>query len=137
MSRFIQCCVEYCDKTKSGRIGAKRRGIYVLYKCNSKSEQCEVRYIGMTDFSIRNRLAKHKRKKKDWTHFSAYAVWPNVSKDEIRELEGLFRHIFRKDRRTIVLNLQRRYKDLKTTKDLMRWKKWTEFPFSKGSSGDV
>ena len=128
-SRFIQCCVEYCDKNKSGKIGPNRRGIYVLYKGDLKSKQYVVRYIGMTDSSIRKRLTKHKIKKKDWTHFSAYAVWPNITKEEIRELEGLFRHIFRKDGRTIVLNLQRRYKGLKTTRDPIQWRKWTESLF--------
>ncbi|GAF97179.1 unnamed protein product, partial [marine sediment metagenome] len=32
-----------------------------------------------------------------WTHFSIFEVWENITENEIKELEGLFRQIYRKD----------------------------------------
>src|SRR5205085_655002 len=95
-------------------------------------KQFEVRYIGMTGSSIKKRLESHARSKKRskyWTHFSAYAVWPNITEEEIRELEGLFRHLYRYDRQASILNLQRKYKGLKgiTTKNPMQWRERTDF----------
>jgi hypothetical protein len=61
---------------------------------------------------VRARLKAHagsKRKRKMWTHFSAFEVWPNIMETEISELEGLFREIYRKDRRANGLNRQRRH----------------------------
>lgn len=136
-SRLIQCCLEYRPQSESGLIGRERRGIYVLYKQVSPTH-FEVRYIGMTTSSIRGRLAKHKRNKQkrtEWTHFSAFAVWPNITEDEIRELEGLFRHIFKKDEETIVLNLHRGFKGLKRARDSAEWREWTDTPFKKVKRG--
>jgi hypothetical protein len=72
------------------------------------------------------RLMSHKRskrKKKYWTHFSVYEVWENIRDDEIVELEGLFRHIYRKDSTSSALNIQREYKKVKQVKqnDLKKW----------------
>jgi hypothetical protein len=132
--RLIQYCLEYCDKNKIREIGGGKRGIYVLYykDPDSKTKQFEVRYIGMTDSGIRGRLRRHrasKRKNKYWTHFSAYAVWPNITKEEIVELEGLFRHFYRYDRQANILNLQRKYKGLKgiTADNPKQWREKTDF----------
>jgi hypothetical protein len=86
----------------------------------------DVVYVGMADGSagIRARLKTHansKRKRKLWTHFSMYAVWPNITEAEIAELEGLFREIYRKDKRANALNRQRRCRQLQN----VRVRKWT------------
>jgi dienelactone hydrolase len=48
---------------------------------------------------IRGRLRSNQRTKVGgWTHFSVFSVWPNIRGDEIKELEGLLRHIFRFDK---------------------------------------
>jgi hypothetical protein len=64
---------------------------------------------------IRARLETHansKRKRGIWTHFSAFVVWPNITEAEIAELEGLFREIYRKDKRANRLNRQKRYRKI-------------------------
>jgi len=69
------------------------------------------RYGGM-----RGRLMSHsksKRKTHQWTHFSVFEVWDNIREDEVAELEGLFRHIYRRDAQANALNIQRGYKKLK------------------------
>jgi hypothetical protein len=135
MLRLIQCGLEFCDRSRYNEVGGECRGIYVLYQENlenngPKSKQYDVVYVGMTDSSIRRRLRTHakSKRKSGWTHFSAYAVWPNITKEEIQELEGLFRHLYRHDSRANVFNLQRRYKALQgiTTKNLAQWREWTE-----------
>jgi len=80
-------------------------------------DKYDVVYIGMAagekTASIRGRLRVHQRRKgKLWTHFSAYEVWDNIREDEIQELEGLFRHIYRKDTKANSLNQQRAFKKL-------------------------
>jgi hypothetical protein len=63
---------------------------------------------------IRGRLRSHRRKKKDlWTHCSVFEVWDNIRDDEIAELEGLFRHLYRHDSAASTLNKQRSFKAMK------------------------
>jgi len=63
---------------------------------------------------IRSRLQNHRRHKKDlWTHTSVYKVLENISDSEIKELEGLFRHIYRYDSRANKSNKQKSFKRLK------------------------
>ena len=93
------------------------RGIYVLFN-EEKSGHMNVVYIGMArgeSSGAKGRLKSHKRnqkKQKLWTHFSVFEVWDNISKQQIEELEGLFRHIYRKDANANNLNIQRSYKPL-------------------------
>ena len=80
---------------------------------------------GTKTASIRGRLRTHERRKGDlWTHFSIYEVWDNIREEEIRELEGIFRHIYRLDSRANRLNKQRAFKKLKKIQDnnLENWK---------------
>ncbi len=93
------------------------RGIYVLFKYRPRLEKYDVVYIGMAAgikaASIRGRLRVHKRRKgKLWTHFSAFEVWDNIREEEVKELEGLFRHLYRKDTKANSLNQQRAFKKL-------------------------
>ncbi len=103
MLRLIQCSIEF-QEASDIKLGKSRRGIYVLYKNK------EVVYVGMTTTDIAKRLHSHRRserKRKLWSHYSAYAVWPNITNDEIRELEALFRHIYRYSSKANILNIQR------------------------------
>jgi hypothetical protein len=62
---------------------------------------------------IKNRLSKHNHStKKKWTHFSYYEVWDNVSDLEIKEIEGLFRQLYRFDSRANFYNKQLTHKPL-------------------------
>ena len=75
---------------------------------------------------LRGRLMSHarsKRKGKLWTHFSVFAVWDNIRDEEIRELEGLFRYIYRKDSAANSLNIQRGFKRARRIRDnnLRNW----------------
>ena len=54
-------------------------------------------------------MKAHDKKKADWTHFTIFEVHDNISREEIRELEALFLHIYRKDRRANGLNRQLRH----------------------------
>jgi hypothetical protein len=84
-------------------------------------------YIGMAPRSgIRGRLMGHqKSKEKIWSHFSIFKVWDNVSESEIAELEGLFREIYRKDKRANRFNKQKKCKKIQMVREdnLGKWKK--------------
>jgi hypothetical protein len=85
----------------------------------------DVVYIGMAcgRSGIKSRLRSHRRSKKKgalWTHFSAFEVWPNIREEEIAELEGLFRQIYRKDTRANTINQQRSFKKLRKVDPLLR-----------------
>ncbi|WP_066016233.1 GIY-YIG nuclease family protein [Endozoicomonas atrinae] len=88
------------------------RGVYVLYL--KQRRHFNVVYVGMSsEGKIRKRLFSHKRKKdSEWTHFSYFEVWDNISDREIKELEGLFRQIYRFDERANRLNIQQTFRPL-------------------------
>jgi hypothetical protein len=95
------------------------RGIYVLYKRRKNRRSGFVHhnvvYVGMANKGgIRARLRWHRRSKKDlWTHFSVFEVWENIRDEEILELEGLFRHIYRDDSKANKLNAARGFNPLR------------------------
>lgn len=76
----------------------------------------DVVYVGMArgeDSGMKGRLMTHRRNKEDlWTHFSVFHVWDNISTQEVEELEGLFRHIYRYDAQANQLNAQKQHKQL-------------------------
>jgi hypothetical protein len=114
--KLIKRYAEFQPKNEIVSIPRRRRGLYVLYRRRRRNgkEYFNVVYVGMTTSSIRARLYSHERRKGDlWTHFSAFEVWENTRDDEIIELEGLFRHIYRKDKRANVLNVQKTFKKAK------------------------
>ena len=125
--KLIKRCVEFCDIDQIRHIPPKTRGIYVLFnkrrKLNARTkkwkDKYDVVYIGMargTKTGAHSRLSAHrrsKRKQDKWTHFSLFEVWDNITQSEVAELEGLFRHIYRKDTRANSLNVQRGFKKLK------------------------
>src|SRR4051794_24879030 len=100
--RLVESSVEFKKQEEVYAVSAGLRGIYVLYK-QKPNRKFEVLYVGMARFGtkgIRDRLIIHKRSKRKgklWTHFSAFKVWDNITDEEVEQLEGLFRHIYRKD----------------------------------------
>jgi len=108
------------------KIPANTRGIYALLK--KKGNAYNVIYVGMAGgdkTGIHGRLNAHarsKRKKDKWSHFSLFEVHDNVSRAVIQELEGLLRHIYRRDQQALEFNRQRRFKKL--TKVHERLENW-------------
>jgi hypothetical protein len=112
---FIRRCGEFLPKVE--------RGIYSLLKWRPKLEKYDVVYIGMArglKSGVAGRLRSHarsKRKGKLWTHFSVFEVWNNILEAEVAELEGLFRHIYRRDTKANRVNLQRSFKKLRKVRE--------------------
>lgn len=112
--RLIKRCIEFLSQEDVRRVPGSLRGIYVLYKQipPAKAKKYCVVYVGMSASGktrgIRRRLRAHRRDKGDlWTHFSVFQVWDNIRDEEITELEGLFRHLYRKDPDANRLNIHR------------------------------
>jgi hypothetical protein len=115
--RLIKNALEFQLIENISLVPGRTRGIYVLYRNGTKNKRVyNVVYIGMArgkKTGIRGRLMSHVKQKRDlWTHFSAFEVWDNIREDEIEELEGLFRHLFRFDAAANRLNKQKGYKKL-------------------------
>ena len=88
-------------------------------------------YVGIAAIGVhsgvRGRLRAHTRQKEsEWTHFSVFAVHENIRTDEIKELEGLFRHIYRFDRRANRLNVAKGYMALVKVRKAARGVGWME-----------
>lgn len=112
---LIKSALEYRHITELDVVPKQLRGIYALYQKRGKSY--DLVYIGMSgkgaNGKIRKRLFSHKRKRVgDWTHFSYYEVWDNITDTGIQELEGLFRQLYRYDDRSNALNIQQSHKPL-------------------------
>jgi hypothetical protein len=120
--RLIRHCAEFLEQSEIGNIPKKTRGIYALVKKRRKagSLKFDVVYIGMSRSGVLGRLRVHKRIAKKaglWTHFSVYSVWPNITDSEIKELEGLFRAIYRKDSTANGIAVQKGFKSLIRVRD--------------------
>jgi hypothetical protein len=114
--RFIKSALEYRPVDDISIVPIGLRGIYALYKSGGRSY--DVVYVGMSGKNqkgrIKSRLNQHKKSSsKDWTHFSYYEVWDNVSEQEILEIEGLFRQLYRFDSRANRHNIQQTHKPLR------------------------
>ena len=119
--RLIKHCVEFKDKPYIEEIPLRTRGVYVLYKKKTKKKKhyFDVVYIGMAGgekkAGIGGRLRSHRKntlKSRQWTHFSAFEVWDNIREEEVKELEGILRHIFRKDSHANKLGIQKSFNKL-------------------------
>ena len=114
--RLIKSVLEYQPKENIHLVPIKTRGIYALYQEDVEGKAYDLVYVGMArgkESGIRGRLSSHnKRKRNLWSHFSVYEVWDNIREDEIEELEGLFRHLFKYDSKANRLNIQKGYKKL-------------------------
>jgi hypothetical protein len=115
--RLIRNATEFCTKKQINEVPRYTRGIYVLYKYRRHYDAYNVVYVGMAggEFAgIRGRLYRHSKDKGDqWSHFSVFEVWENIQEDEVKELEGLFRHLYRYDHKAIKLNKQKGFKRLR------------------------
>ena len=54
----------------------------------------------------------HNKNKDGWTHFWVFEVWDNIREDEVKELEGILRHIFRKDLHANKFGIQKSFNKL-------------------------
>jgi hypothetical protein len=115
--RLLRSCAQWIPKSRIESVPRGFRGIYALHRYRPRLNKYDVVYVGMADGAegVRSRLKAHasgKRKRDLWTHFSAFEVWPNITEAEIAEVEGLFREIYRKDKRANRLNRQRRCRQI-------------------------
>ncbi|MBK7103719.1 MAG: GIY-YIG nuclease family protein [Ignavibacteriae bacterium] len=126
--KFIKRCAEFIPKEERRNIPSNTRGIYLLLQKNSNKDYSVI-YVGMArgdKSGIHGRLNSHSRSKSkgsSWTHFSLFEVHDNISIQEIEELEGLLRHIYRYDKNANPFNQQRQYKKLVKVRDnnLEKW----------------
>jgi hypothetical protein len=101
---FIKRCAEWCPFTDEevAKVPHNTRGVYILFQ-ETGNDVYEVRYIGMAGSAtagVHGRLLSHLRsrtKSRLCTHFSVFEVHRKIDEDQVQELEGLLRHIFRKD----------------------------------------
>ena len=124
---LIKRCAEFKPISEIKDIPYNTRGIYVLYKFRPKNKRYDVLYIGMAGglkSGVRGRLNSHKRLKTRWTHFSLFEVHDNISVEQVTELEGILRHIFRKDTRKLDYMIQGTFKKLVKVgvPNLQEWK---------------
>ena len=114
--RLIKNSVEYASWKDIGAVPRYTRGIYVLYKYRPHYDAYNVVYVGMAggeSAGVRGRLRRHLQSKGDeWSHFSVFQVWDNIREEEVKEMEGLFRHLYRYDHKANKLNAQRGFKKL-------------------------
>lgn len=125
--RLIQAKHEWIALEDIGKVPKGLRGIYVLYDTplaerKKALPRRSVVYIGMSTTGIRGRLLKHaahEAKKGHWDTCSIYTVWPNIRNEEIVELEGILRHIYRVDPDAQKLNTQGTYKALQKLRNTL------------------
>jgi hypothetical protein len=118
--------VEFQPRSEIRKIPPGTRGIYALLRWRPRARRYDVVYVGMARSGAAGRLRAHARSaaKRDlWTHFSVFEVFDNVRGEEIEELEGLLRHIYRMDSRANRLNMQRGFKKLQRVR-LKRLDDW-------------
>jgi hypothetical protein len=113
--RLLKRREEFVPVARVNDLPRGMRGIYVLYVHRPRIKRFDVVYVGMAATGgIRPRLRSHTAKKKDlWTHCSVFEVWENITPDEVKELEGILRHIYRKDSRAARLAVQRSFARMK------------------------
>ena len=113
---LIKRCAEFEPRENIPLIPFKVRGVYVLFR--KRRERFDVVYVGMARQGAKGRLNSHARSDKapDWTHFSLFEVHDNITSEMIAELEGLFRHVYRRDSRANHLNVQGTHKPLRRVK---------------------
>jgi hypothetical protein len=120
--KFIKRFAEFRSRADIAKVPSFTRGIYALLEHRPGPNIYDVIYVGMAGgekAGIRGRLRSHSKSKSKsdlWTHFSIFEVWDNVTENEVKELEGLFRQIYRKDERANKLNRQKQFGKLKKVK---------------------
>lgn len=102
----------------------------------------DVIYVGMAGSdkgSIKGRLRRHtesKLKNREWSHFSVFEVHDNTTEEEIRELEALFRIMFKKDSHANKLNIQKGSGKLNRVR-IKRIEKWAPKAAKKPEKQDL
>jgi hypothetical protein len=117
--RLVKRSAQWLKKVERSLVPKGIRGIYALHKFRPRVKKYDVVYIGMTrtGIGLRARLDRHARStRKEWTHFSMFVVWENIRNEEIEELEGLFREIYRKDKRANKFNRQGKFAKLQNVR---------------------
>ena len=114
--RLFKNSMEFLPVEDIAKVPPTVRGIYVLFSSSGSKTDMNVVYVGMARgerSGMLGRLIGHKKAKPElWTHFSVFQVWDNIPAQEIEELEGLFRHIYRYDAQANKLNKQKKHKPL-------------------------
>jgi hypothetical protein len=119
--KIIKQFVEFEPRQRVTAVPNHRRGLYVLYN-HVGGKHYDVVYVGKGLDGIKVRLNSHKSGTKQWTHFSAFEVQDAITDDDIKELEGLFRHVYRRDRNAAKSNKQRSFgRLLRVHKELEDW----------------
>jgi len=117
-AKIIKRCAEWIPRDESKHIPPATRGIYALLDGRPKENKYDVVYVGMTArSSVGRRLARHKNSKKVWNHFSIFEVRDTIGEEQILELEGLFREIYRKDSTANRFNRIGKYKKLQKVRN--------------------
>jgi len=125
--RLIKQCIEWREfnEEEVENIPHKTRGIYVLFQ-QRQADVYDVMYVGMTGTGVHGRLQSHlqsETKTKFCSHFSVFEVHGHVTDDQIEELEGFVRHIFRKDSNANLLARQLGYEKLREVRK-RDWDEW-------------
>ncbi len=121
---FFKRCAEEIERNKLKDIRPKTRGIYfLLLQDKTNKNKYKTLYIGKAGgdkAGMHGRLNSHKKSKRknkpdtdNWTHFSIYEVWDNITNNQITEIEGFIRHIYRKDKEVNSLNQQRGFRKMR------------------------
>ena len=116
--KWIKRCAELKPKKEIEDIPNYSRGIYALLRYRPKLKNYDVVYIGMSGIGrtsgIKSRIRLCLKTKRNLRiHFSIFEVWDNIQNEEIKELEGLFRHIYRRDTRANRVKIQGSFAKLK------------------------
>jgi hypothetical protein len=124
---------EFVEKKYWGNVPNNTRGIYALLD-SVKRDRFDVVYVGKSGCSktagIYARLKDHvKSKRLKWTHFTIFEVHDNITAQEITELEGLFRHMYRKDSRANKYNKQLCHKPFQNPKVKVSERRLKEWPW--------
>jgi hypothetical protein len=126
--RFIRRWRRYQLRAAWSQVPKGTRGVYALYRHHGAADKYEVAYLGIAGVGkdggggIRGRLKRHHTAETiEWTHYSAFEVHDNVTRDEIREFEALLLGIFRHDPRIRLANKQRGSKKLYELRKSSQW----------------
>ena len=106
-SLFFKSFYEYVPAAHIQTLPKAIRGIYALYQ-QDETGKLNLAYVGMTGRGAKGRLGTHAETKfGQWSHCSLLEVWDNVTREQIEELEALFRHTLRRDANANSLNIQK------------------------------
>ena len=109
-TKFVKRCAQWIPKKELKDIPPATRGIYALLQKHGR-DKYDVVYVGITSrSSVGRRLARHKNDhEKVWSHFSIFEVRDSFTEDKLKELEGLFLEVYRKDSNANRFNKRERY----------------------------